>query len=329
MIKYKYRKNNDDVFLRTVFAGLSEALTNVISYEQIEDDQTKSTIKVPIYLRATGQERFLQFYFNDKNYRVCEDEKTVEGSFDVIPRGVLSLSSGGIISSDKTSSFAQGDIHEVDENGYVKSYTGTIMAVPINVTLSLEILTNNLGEQFKVWQNLIKTLYFSFKFNIFFDGVIIPCEVSFPDNIENNKNFDFKNLDLMDNHIIKLGLDVETSLPVISNKMFKGNRIEKFQVNNIITPDQEQIEIYHSGSIQGRLTEYLTENPILGTIFLRNENDPDFEVEATLNDGYFLFEDIQARTGYKLVDSSGYTIKKKIHIFPGDRIIINEELDLS
>lgn len=328
MIKYKYKKNSDDLFLRTILAGISETLNGIVSFYQIEDDNTKKKIDVPIYIKSTGHERFLQYYFSDKNYQVCEEEMIVEGSFDVIPRGILTIQSSPINSQGKTSNFARGDVFEVDDEGYVRAYNAQIASIPISLTGQLEILTNSESEQMKVWQNTIKSLFFTEKFNVIFDGVIVSSEISFSDNIERNKNIEFRSGEKNDTLIIRISFDVETYLPIITEKMFKGHRIEVFKNTTDIRGEIEKTEVMFQGIIQGRLTDDETGNAIIGSVFLKNENDNSLNKECVLEDGYFLFENVQARTGYKIVDDTGYTIKNKINVLPESIIEIKESIFL-
>jgi hypothetical protein len=72
-INYKYKKNSDDIFMRSVYAGLTETLTNITKYVQLQNDTTKKMIRVHFYLSAPGQERFLYYYFSGKNYETCEE----------------------------------------------------------------------------------------------------------------------------------------------------------------------------------------------------------------------------------------------------------------
>lgn len=315
MIKHKYTQNSDDVFLRYLFAGVTEKLNNIMKFSQIESDDIKKEISVPVYLGATGSERFLQYYFSDKNYEVCEYE-FVEGSFDVIPRGHVSLTNSDLNSSNNTSSFARADIYEADENGYILEYDALVAMVPVLATISLEILCNNQVEQMKIWQSLIKSFYWTRNFNFVFDGVIIPTEIMFPDNPERNKTLEWKNNGSMDYLILKTPLSIETYLPIVTDKHFKGNRIEVFSTGYTNSGDTEVAETKYTASIQGQIKYENSNLPYIGNIELTNDNDPDFTMITTLNDGYFLFTNVPARTGYRLKNSNSNTLQKKIHLTP-------------
>jgi hypothetical protein len=316
MIKHKYTQNSDDIFLRHLYAGLTEKLDNVMSYYQIENDETKKRITLPVFLGATGSERYLQYYFSDRNYQICE-EVFPEGSFDMIPRGHLTLTNSDLNSQNNTSFYARADIYEADENGYILEYDALVAMVPVQASFSLEVLCNSEGEQMKIWQSLIKSLYWTRSFHFVFDGVIVPTEVAFPDNPERNKNFEWKNGNSsVDYKIIKIPLDVETYLPIVTDKHFKGNRIEIFSTSYENSGDNEIQETQYTASVQGTIKYENTPHNALGTIELTNDNDSDFSYETELEDGSFLFTDVPARTGYRLKDSDGNTLQKKIHLTP-------------
>lgn len=327
MIKHKYTQNSDDIFLRYLFAGVTEKLDDVMSYYQIESNDVKRKISLPVYLGSTGSERFLQYYFSDKNYKACETE-IVEGSFDVIPRGHITLTNSTINSQNNTSFFARADIYEPDENGYILEYDALVSMVPIEATFSLEILCNSQGEQMKIWQSLIKSLYWKRVFNFVFDGVIVPTEITFPDNPERNKTFEWKSGSGMDYMILKVPINVETYLPIVTDKHFKGNRIEVFSTGYKNSGDVDVVETRYTASVQGKISYENSNHNALGNIILTNDNDPEFSMTTTLEDGYFLFTNVPARTGYRLKDKDSNTLQKKIHLIPFQEFKTNIELFL-
>jgi hypothetical protein len=69
-------------------------------------------------------------------------------------------------------------------------------------------------------------------------------------------------------------------------------------------------------------------HPKLGEVTLTNDHDGSSGVTytSTLEDGYYLFTDIPARTGYRLKDENGLTLKKKIHLTPNETKNIDREL---
>lgn len=329
MLNYKYKTNSDDIFLRSLYASISEELTNLISYIQIESDTVKNKISVPVFMGATGQERFLQYYFNDKNYVACE--KIVEGSFDVIPRGMIQISNLNINTANNTSPFGLGEVFEIDENGYIKTFWSNITGIPLTGSFNFEILTNSHGEQMKIFQNLIKSLYWKRKFTFMFEGALIPTIVSFPSNIEKNKNFEFKNGAEKDRMILRLGLDIETYLPILTNKKFKGERIDKFLVD--YDTDSDSIVDYtqtvqHTGSISGRILIEDESYGVIDSITLTNINDDTFTRTVALNDGYFLFEEVPSRIGYTLKLQDGTVLHKKINVLPKTNLKLDSEIFL-
>lgn len=328
MLKNKYSKNSDDIFLRYLIAGISETLSDVISYDQIESDTVTNTYTVPVMLSGTGQERFLQYYFNDKNYEVCESQ--IEGSFDQVPRGVITYNGNSINTNNNTSPYSRGDVFEVDENGKIRMYNSNIQGIPINLTISFEVWTNSVAEQWKIWQSLIKSLYYTKQFKFIFDGCIVPCTIAFPDEIQQEKLIEFKNGADKDKMLLKTSLDIETYLPILTDKRFKGTRIKKFYTRTEVpTEEYETIETYYKGVIKGQLLYDDDLSPLQGTLTLTNANDTDNTNDLTAeldDDGYFAFHDVESRTGYILKDGDGVVIKRKIHLLPNETVDIHMEL---
>lgn len=325
-IKYKYQRNSDDIFLRHVFAGLTETLTDRVKYTQVESDDVKRVITVPFYFSTTGQERFLHYYFSGKDYETCEEY--VEGSFDVVPRGVLTLENSGINSGEITSPFSRGIFYEVDDTGAILSYSSYIKSVPLRVNFSLEIRTSTQNENWKLYQSIIKELYFVRRFNFLYNGLVVPAQVSFPDNIENEgKLFKFTYGEL-EKPTQKLSLECETYLPVIDDdaKIFSGNRINVFKHNYIDSNNEDQVEnleLELYGRLGGRILYEEGATPYEGTINLIDASNTVIS-SATLEDGYYFFNKISPKIGYRIEDQETSTIlKDDIVVYPND----NRHLD--
>jgi len=322
-INYKYKKNSDDIFMRSVYAGLTETLTNITKYVQLQDDTTKKMIRVPFYLSATGQERFLYYYFSGKNYETCEE--FVEGSYDVVPRGVLTFNGFTIASSEITSPHARAEFFEVDDEGRVLTYSAQIAPIPLKMSFVLEILSSTENERMKISQSLIEELYFVRKFHFYYQGIVVPAQISFPDEAGyEGKNLVYSYGDI-ENPRQKLTIDCETYLPRKreNSKMFKGHRINKFI--HSYDPNNSDIETINTemyGRLSGRILNVLDLSPFTKNIQLINSAN---EVQSTSNieDGYYFFNKISPNTGYRIEDMDSNVLKRDVVIYPND----NKELD--
>ena len=326
---FKYRKNSDEIFLRSLFAGMTETLTNKVSYTQIESDTNKRIIRVPFYLRATGQEGFLHYYFSGKDYETCEEY--VEGSFDVVPRGVLSLDSSGIVSNEITSPHSRGDIFEVDNSGRILQHSAYINGIPLKLNFTLEIRTSTMSELWKIYQSIIKELHFTKKFSFIYSGLIVPARVSFPDSMETDgKMFKFTYGE-MEKPVQRIQLECESYLPVVDDdsKIFSGNRITKFE-HSYITDEkigiEESIDYEFYAKIGGRILYENGANPYPNNVTLL-DSDGNIEGTCEINDGYYLFTKVSPKGGYRIIDSiSEETLKKDIVVFPVENKHIDFEV---
>lgn len=328
-LKYKYKQNSDDIFLRHVFAGLTETLTDKVNYTQIESDTSKRVIRVPFYLRATGQERFLHYYFSGKDYETCEEY--IEGSFDVVPRGVLSLESSGIVSGETTSPHARGNFYEVDEDGNILQYSAYIKSIPMRLSFTLEIRTATMNELWKIYQSVIRELYFVRRFNFFYNGLVVPAQVSFPDNQETEgKQFKFTYGEL-EKPIQRVQIECETYMPILKDegRMFAGSRIEVFKHDyqpDGIPDTEEKLEYELYGKMGGRILYEDGGEPFEGTISLIDAENTVIS-ESNVIDGYYLFTKISPKIGYRIEDqSNSTTLKEDIAIYPNANRSVDFEI---
>lgn len=322
-INYKYKKNSDDIFMRSVYAGLTETLTNITKYAQIENNDTKKMIRVPFYLSATGQERFLYYYFSGKNYETCEEY--IEGSYDIVPRGVLTFGGFTIASSEITSPHARAEFFEVDKEGNVLTYSAQISSIPLKMSFTLEILSSTENERMKISQSLIEELYFVRKFHFYYQGIVVPAQISFPDE----SGYEGKNLTYsygdVENPRQKLTIDCETYLPKKreNSKMFKGHRMNRFI--HSYDSDNSEIEILNTesfGRLSGRILNEVNLTPFTKNLNLVNAKN-EIHSFSNIEDGYFFFNKISPNTGYRIEDVDGNILKRDIVIYPND----NKELD--
>lgn len=316
-INYEYLQNSTDIFLRSLFAGVTQTLTNKTKYIQIESDTVKREIEVPFYLRATGQERFLQYHFSGEDQELCED--MIEGSFDVIPRGVLNIEGFPIRTNEITSRFSRAEFFVTDEEGVYNTYSAHVSSIPFAVSCSLTIHTDTQNEMFKIVESLIGSLYWTIKFDIIYKGFIIPALILFPDDMSAEKRLEFSYGDgSMDKPSLTLNLEVQTYLPTFSDKTRTSisRRITKFITNYDVNGEAEVVTLEKDCILSGRITHKANSNPYSGSIGLYN-NKNEFIEDTTLEDGYYEFINLQARRGYK-IKSGDVVIQKNINLYPSE-----------
>ena len=326
---YKYKHNGSDTYSRSLYASISEIIKDSISYTQIEDNNTRKKIIPPVIFSGTGSKSFLQYYFSDNNYTVCEEDVKIEGSYDVIPRVTIKKEGLNILSNNVTSPYGFGELFKVDDDGNLKMYSGTIQGIPLKTDFALEILCNSLSEQDKIWENLVRGLYWQRRGAFIYDGVLCTLSIAFPDNTEKNKLFEFRSLDATENFIIKCNIEVECYLPIVTNLSFSGNKIRKFITT--IRPDEVEedvTELEYTTTLTGLVTNLSDDSPYLGDLILKNLNGSEhFIMQTKSDDGYFHWENIPSKMGYMITDLDGNIFKKGIHLLPNENRSILIELE--
>lgn len=167
-------------------------------------------------------------------------------------------------------------------------------------------------------------MYYYGSFYFIYKGFRIPCQFSFPDDIQMEKLFQFSYGGEIDRPKINFGFDIETYIPRIdeSSKMFKGNRIKQFTSNVVVGDGIEQVIVNRDAVLSGRIMYLGNAQPMEGNVKLINSKGVFIE-ETKLEDGYYLFTNIFPRIGYKIEDSANTVLKKAITLIPGDDKILD------
>ncbi len=201
--------NNDDVFLRGIFAGLLNILNNQINYTQTWADDNNENIKVPWYYNAAGDERFQQDFFT--HYAQCAP-RMIDGNFDAIPRGVITYTGSTIDSVRTTSRYMQGHYYkEID--GQLQTYRSFLYSIPLNVNFDCELWIDRHITALKLEQLIRETFYKTVTFYSYYKGMRVGSTVGFPEDITLEKNIQYSFEP--DNKIkMRFVLQVETYQPV-------------------------------------------------------------------------------------------------------------------
>ena len=175
--------NFDNVFNRSVIAGLLNLLNHELTYKQTFDDNVTETVTVPFaynFAHAKDQ-RFAQ-----DNYtffgRECFSDKFIDGKFDMLPRFTMTYTGSQIDSNNITNRFVKGK-YTKDEGGKITTYTAYLYSIPITMNFDLEGWIDNLETAFKIEESIRNTFYKNKTFNVLYRGMKIGCCVGFPENI--------------------------------------------------------------------------------------------------------------------------------------------------
>jgi len=245
------RYNYDNIFNRSVIAGLLYLLNHKLTYEQVWDDNTVETVTVPFaynFAHAKDQ-RFVQ-----DNYtffgRECFSDKFVDGKFDMCPRFMMTYTGSQIDAANITNRFVKGKYMK-DENGVLTSYTAFMYSIPLSMTFDFEGWIDTLDTAFKIEQAIRDTFYKNQTFNVLYRGMKIGCRAGFPESYttgEKTVSYSFE----QDSQLIKMNfsLAVEAYQPCFDESMSipSDKKIEHFAYdpdvfNGSVTPLTKQVKL--------------------------------------------------------------------------------------
>ena len=246
------RYNYDNVFNRSVIAGLLYLLNHKLTYEQVWDDNTVEKVTIPFaynFAHAKDQ-RFAQ-----DNYtffgRECFSDKLIDGKFDMCPRFVMTYTGSQIESSNITNRFVKGTYMK-DENGALVSYTAFMYSIPLTLNFEFEGWIDTLETAFKIEQEIRNTFYKNQTFNVLYKGMKIGCRAGFPETYtlaDKTVSYSFES----ESQLIKMSfsLAVEAYQPCFdeSQSIQSDKKIEYFGFdptvyNNHIIPENKKIELH-------------------------------------------------------------------------------------
>lgn len=205
--------NTDDIFLRNLTIALLDLLNSEMQFSLARDDQ-KASFNVPFVYNYGTDEGFLKdFYIG-----LPDDCKipVAEGTYDIIPRGIVTLSSFQVKSSDITNKFIRGSYTEtekgdIDQN-VLTGYSAQLFSLPLVVKFDIKIICDNLNKAFKIAESMLNINYSNRVIYFQYNGVRIPAQFQFPpqETIEKPYKFTFTDSNKLN---ITLSVDVETYFP--------------------------------------------------------------------------------------------------------------------
>ena len=245
------RYNYDDVFNRSVIAGLLYLLNHRLTYKQTWDDNTVEEVTVPFaynFAHARDQ-RFAQ-----DNYtffgRECFSDKLIDGKFDMCPRFAMTYSGSQIEASNITNRFVKGTYLK-DKNGVLTSYTAFMYSIPLTLNFDFEGWIDTLETAFKIEQAIRETFYKNQSFNVLYRGMKIGCRAGFPETYltgDKTVSYGFES----ESQLIKMSfsLSVETYQPCFdeSQSIQSDKKIEYFAFdpdvfNGNVNPETKKVEL--------------------------------------------------------------------------------------
>ena len=209
--------NNDDVLVRNIIAGLLDLLNNQISYIQTWSNEDREKVDIAwIYNLGSSGERFMQDYYTFFGAE-CGQPKKIDGNFDYMPRGVLTLNSVDIINNNTTNRFVKG-IYNKEINGKLETFSSYLYSIPLSLKLSCEMWVDSMITTLKIQQSIIETFFKTQTFYYYFRGLRLGAQVGFSDTIDIDKTISYS-FDAERKIKLTFNLEVETYQPVFDKTM--------------------------------------------------------------------------------------------------------------
>lgn len=219
--------NVDEVFLRGVILGLLKNLNERVTYTQINQQQQVLKVYIPFLYSLAGDESFLQDFYLD--YQDCDGNSPfAEGNYDIIPRGVISLSGVNIETGSLTSGFVRTTYNVEDVQGNMKAFSSYTTSIPLAMTFDVRLRADTLLDTFKIFQSVVQVFYKVFSYSFEFGGMRIPVQVGFPEQYQNDKQLEFSYLNTQKYIETTFTISVETYYPQkdLETERFRGNLMQ-------------------------------------------------------------------------------------------------------
>jgi len=219
MGEFLHRYNTDNVHSRAVIVGMINLLNSHVYFENVLSDTVIDTVYVPFFYNMGGDERFLQDYF--LHWNDCVHPRLADGNYDVIPRGIVTLTSKNIDTGKMTHRFVRGNyVKEVD--GQLQTFSSYLNSIPIAMNFDVEIEVDTNLDAFKVEQAIVDVFYKTQVYSVTYKGMRVPCQVGFAEDygVENTFEFTYQaNV----RTLLKFSLTVETYFPVLDPTTERSN----------------------------------------------------------------------------------------------------------
>lgn len=225
--------NTDDIFMRNLTIALLDLLNGEMTLTISREDH-KEEFSVPFVYNYGTDEGFLKdFYVGlPDNCRI----PVAEGTYDIIPRGIVTLSSFQVKSSDITNKFVRGSYTEPErgdnDQNILTGYSAQLYSLPMSIKFDVKIICDNLNKAFKIAESMLNINYSNRVMYFQYHGVRIPAQFQFPAGEQIDKVYKFTMVD--NNKInITLQIDVETYFPSFeaTSKRNSKNVMDKINVS--------------------------------------------------------------------------------------------------
>lgn len=201
--------NNQELFFSTLIKGLMLRL---------DDDISIRGIAVPHLIIHTGSD---SLYLERKGYDQSLEPQQISNEdyiYNVIPRCIVSPGGIELVADQLTNPYSLGQFqYEGDEE--ILNLVAEFRRMPVKLSVDLKYLTDSYRDMLELTQQILTKLSFIRTFHITYMGQSIQCSYRIPDSFSGEYVTELDGTTTESkNKTMSVSLEVETNLPVISQK---------------------------------------------------------------------------------------------------------------
>jgi hypothetical protein len=228
-------ENVQDIFIRNATLSVLDLLNRNVIISLKRKDKIEN-YEIPFFYNFGGDEGFMKDFFMELPTD-CKYPNFAEGNYEILPRGIVTLSSFAIRSSDITNKFVRGTFtqeeRDINDQKSLKAFSSRLFVLPMSLKYAVKIESDNLNKTFKIIEKIFDFYYKNQVQYFQYRGIRIPGQIVFPENADFQKKYDFTYTD--DTKVtITLNLDLETYFPSFDDHstFYKGDTIKQFNLRN-------------------------------------------------------------------------------------------------
>jgi len=243
MSAYNQEFNHDNIVLRYIIvATLAELREKIYFYNQVsEDEQVK--IQVPFYFSVSGNERLLLDLFKFG----AEENGEAIGDYEVVPRGVMTFTSGAIDSGNMTNKFVRSEFVREFE-GQLKTFSLETSFLPLILNFDCTVICSNNTEMLKVTESLMSKLYKSTLYQVDMGMMRVQSSMVVPEDFAQTRLFEFGLNDKKEFNV-EFSIEVKTFMPVFEGGILLSEIIEMTR-DTALNPNRNGIGMFRDGEIR-------------------------------------------------------------------------------
>jgi hypothetical protein len=229
MASYNLRFNRDDSVIRHILIGLCADLNKKIYLMNQRSQDERVKVDVPFYFSFTGDEDVLYDYFllDDS---LDPDRKKAIGNYDVIPRGIVNVTSFSIDSAALLNKYVRG-FYQKEVEGQLKAYTAQFQMIPVVMNCECKVWVDTQLDLFRITEKIIKTLYKNNLYQVdvghIEDGTYrVPSIYKLSEDYEMERPVEFS-FDDEKRKSVNFSIELNSFIPSFENddEQFAGNRM--------------------------------------------------------------------------------------------------------